>query len=169
MLEDISGLSDQIKNVANIGANLVSLGRAASSKGADKKYAESLNDTITKMNSAILTAQSAALTAQSAQASQSARIRELEQQIVSLEDWNVEKSRYNLVGTAKGTSAYAYLLSQEESCGDEPAHYICTRCYEHRIKSILQFDNLVRKTVCPECKTIFTIHREVASSHGVQL
>ena len=169
MLEDLSELSDQIKNVANIGANLVSLGGAARSKGADEKYAESLNETIAKMNSAILTAQSAALTGQSAQASQSARIHELEQHIVSLEDWNVEKSRYKLVGTAKGITAFAYVLSQEQVRGDEPAHYICTRCYQHRIKSILQFDSLVRKTVCPECKTIFTIHHEVASSHGVQL
>ncbi len=90
------------------------------------------------------------------------KIRQLEEKVASLEAWNTEKQRYQLVDIGEGTFAFA--LKQSMS-GGEPPHYICANCYEHSEKSILQHTHL------PSGSDSMTCHRCHAKSvirHGYQ-
>lgn len=166
-MDNISELAEVFKTAADIGRSLVSLGRVAESRGAEGDYANSLNNAIAEMNVAILDAQSVAIEAQAGQMRQSQRIRELEQEIADLSDWDAEKARYKLVQIRDTVAAYAYLLSQEAAHEGEPLHYICTQCYQDRIKSIIQYDRRASRHICPRCQTPFSIHNSVANRHGV--
>ena len=172
MTDDVSFFNPvNLKTAVDIGKTLLSLARQAESKGLDAKYAADLNDKIAEMQFALFDAQSDALASQEAQSKQSARIRELEQTIAEFEDWETEKARYKLVNTSEvaGLAGYVYLLRKEAAYENEPLHYICPKCYYHKIKSILQ--GIIRgeskRDICPECGATFTIIHDIARSHGV--
>ena len=167
MLENISEFTEVFKAAAKIGGQLVTLGQAAKARGAEEDYANTLNGAIAEMNETILSAQSTAIAAQAAQMSQFQRIRSLEQEITNLRDWDVEKSRYKLVQISDSVAAYAYLLRQEAAPDGEPLHYICTQCYQDKVKSIIQYDRTMRRHICPKCQTSYAIRSSVANSHGV--
>ena len=166
MVDDISAF-DQLKTVADIGRALLPLVREAKSKGLDAQSADALNSKIAEMQGAVLDAQNDALASQQVQSKQTTKIRELEQTIAEFEGWESEKERYKLVN-AGPHAAFVYLLRQEAAQEDEPLHYICPRCYNNRIKSIIQRTgvNGRMRTVCLECKSTFQIDFEIARSHG---
>ena len=140
MLDDISTF-EQVRIAIGIARELVSLGREAKSKGLEAAHAERLNNAIIDMQAAVLEAQSDAITSQQAHSRQNARIAEIEQAVSNFQDWETEKARYALVNTGTGNydGVFVYLLRSESAQG-EPPHYICPRCFEQRIKSILQRD-----------------------------
>ena len=168
MTEDVS-LFSAIKPVADIVKTLAPIVREAKSKGLDPQYADDLNNIIADMQGAVLDAQSDALTAQQIQAEQLAKIRELEQTIAEFENWEAEKARYKLVSASRiREGTFVYLL-REEAAENEPQHYICPKCYEAKIKSILQLGLFyyTLEAKCPECQTKFIVDDGVARSHGV--
>ena len=167
MLENLSEFTEVFKAAARIGSQLITLGQAATSKGAEESYANSLNETISEMNETILSAQSTAIAAQAAQMSQLQKIHALEQEIADLHDWDVEKTRYGLVQVSENVAAFAYLLKKDAAQVGEPLHYICTQCYQDRVKSIIQYNRTTRRHICPKCQTVYTIQYAVASSHGI--
>lgn len=81
-----------------------------------------------------------------------AKIRELENQLKAREDWNTEKTRYELVSPWKG-AAQVYALKNELSNG-EAAHLLCTNCFHSSRKTILtpQSKEGWVYMVCPSCK-----------------
>lgn len=105
----------------------------------------------------ILAAQSSALAAQSQHFSLLDQIRELEKEIAKVKAWDEQKQRYALVAPWQGAVVYAL---KKESANSEPAHWICTRCYEDGRRSILS-DILKVPTTgprhvgldCPVCKS----------------
>lgn len=76
------------------------------------------------------------LEASDTQASLLARIKELEQQIASFEDWNREKERYQLKAIDTGAFAYMHKIGMEAG---EPAVWLCQTCFQKRHVSPLQF------------------------------
>ncbi len=162
-----------LKAAADIAKTFIPLIQEAKSKGLDSQYAAELNGKIADMQFALIDAQSDALASQEAQSKQSARIRELEQTIAEFENWEAEKARYKLVNASWAGATLIYLLRGNDAQKDEPLHYICPKCYNRRVKSILQsrmlniHGKLVMDTSCPECESEFALSVEITRSHGV--
>ena len=111
---------------------------------------------VIELQGVILAAQSSALAAQSDQFALLERVRNLEAKIVKLEAWNAEKQRYEL--TEVGTGVFTYILKAPMK-GPQPIHCICSECYEHGHKSVLQWAGNMYGSVtlkCPKCKTEIT-------------
>lgn len=87
-----------------------------------------------ELQQVILSAQSSALTAQSEQFTLLQEIRDLKEEVASVKAWNEQKQRYALVSPWPGAVTYAL---KKESAGSEPAHWICTTCYENGRRSIV--------------------------------
>ena len=151
MIDNFTDLDgDAIKSAIRIARNLISLARESSSKGVDSEYAESLNSLATDMYESIMDAQIKTLASQEVQAEQANRIRELEQAVRDTDNWEAEKARYILV---ENDGLFVYKLREYTVGSGEPLHYICPRCYENRIKSILQGYGMGH--YCLNCKGIF--------------
>ncbi len=84
----------------------------------------------------ILEAQRALSSAQETQSTQTARIRNLEQEIMELKDWEGEKQRYHLKNIDRG--AVAYVMKPGMENGEDP-HWLCPNCFNRRQKSFLQY------------------------------
>jgi Zn finger protein HypA/HybF involved in hydrogenase expression len=106
-------------------------------------------DTAVAINSAVIELQENILSAQSAQAALIERISTLEKEVAGFERWDAEKERYELKEIFPGSFARAI---KENARGSEPAHLICTTCYEDRKKRVLQQADSSHLS-CPECKT----------------
>lgn len=108
---------------------------------------------VVELNGVLMGLQSQLYAAQMERAALSGRIAELEAKVASYETWEQEKQRYQLHQFAEG--GFAYALTQEMR-GSEPTHYICSRCYEDGIKSILQRgnDGWFRALVCHRCSSV---------------
>lgn len=89
---------------------------------------------VTDLYDIILSGQAAAFEENLKQRTLLEEVRELKEQIASLEAWNAEKQRYALAEPWSGAVVYAL---KESAASGEPPHYICTHCYEDRRKSIL--------------------------------
>jgi hypothetical protein len=63
------------------------------------------------------------------------RIRELEDQVERMKDWETQKQRYKLVAPFPGCMVYALQKSMSEG---EPPHYLCASCFQEGARSILQ-------------------------------
>ncbi|NQV55929.1 MAG: hypothetical protein HQ503_08740 [Rhodospirillales bacterium] len=111
---------------------------------------------VAELNAVVLSAQQSALASQAEQAAMSRRIDALEKQIAEMEAWAAEKERYQLTDFGGGT--FAYTLKPDMESG-EPAHRICTNCFQNSQKSILQSsgqNHYSQDTYdCPACKTHF--------------
>ena len=82
------------------------------------------------------------------------RIRALEKEIADVKAWEATKQRYVMYSPSPGVFVYAL---KKECNGTEPAHWICTKCYEEGGKRILQknFGGTGRRWlyVCLHCKS----------------
>lgn len=106
---------------------------------------------VIELQSAILAAQSSALSANAAQSAMVDEIRQLKEEIARMKAWDTQKQRYKLASPWDGSVVYGLKESMSEG---EPAHWICTKCYEDGRKSIL---NPIRRDdgryvlACPVC------------------
>jgi hypothetical protein len=124
-----------------------------------------IQDKAIELQGAILAAQQSALAAQSAQFALSDRVRELEQEIVQLEDWEREKQRYEL--KAIDGRVFAYMPKPGMADG-EPPHWLCANCFNRRQKGFLQFKGQDRSPSgsrsdtstygCDTCKASLKVH-----------
>ena len=90
---------------------------------------------VIELQSAILSAQSSALAANADQAAMAEEIRKLREQLAFAEAWNQEKQRYELLALEPGVFAYSLKKATAE---EEPAHWVCARCFNTGAKYILQ-------------------------------
>ena len=107
---------------------------------------------VIELQSAILAAQGSALAAQSDQSSMAQRIRELEEEVARVREWEEQKQRYTLHKFPSG--AFAYGLKPESANG-EPMHYVCAKCLNRGRKTILQESksgDYGTAMACHECK-----------------
>jgi hypothetical protein len=137
------------------------LGAALSSLKAAKDIAEAMvglrdgaafQQKQIEFQSKLIDANNAAFAAQDERAAMLQRISQLEKQIADFEAWEAESQRYRLTQLAPGTVTY---LLKEEADRAEPAHCICSNCYEDRKKSILHIfkSSLGEAHIsCPRCK-----------------
>ena len=133
-------------------------GLNAAAKGA------AINDVKFKLGQHILDAQAALTAANSAQADAAETIRQLEQEIVRLKQWEGEKERYELKRYNPGSLAYS--LKPDMAQG-EPPHRLCANCYQQGKKAILQATHRTpgryREHICPSCQSTFEMGEETES------
>jgi hypothetical protein len=112
---------------------------------------------VIELQSVILAAQSSAISAQSDQFAMLEEVRALKEEVARVKAWDKTKERYILAEVAPQT--YVYVL-KPESQPPEPSHWICTKCYEDRKRSIIQVKAKGSGTtwyICFECKSEFHI------------
>ena len=95
-----------------------------------------INEVKIGLQHSLLEAQSALFAAQQAEAAATARIHDLEQEIVKLKDWVGEKKNYQLKNIDPKSVAYVPKPGMED--GEAP-YWLCTNCFENGKKSHLQF------------------------------
>lgn len=117
------------------------------------KVTSEVQGKVIELQSALMSAQSSALEATNAQYSLQERVRELESQLRSFQDWGDQEKRYALVSPWKGP-AQVYAL-KKESASEERAHYLCTNCFHARKRIILNPTNKDGWVylACPSCKS----------------
>lgn len=126
--------------------------------------ANAVNEVKFNLQSHLLDAQQGLFAAQEAQAALTSRIRELEQRIVEMKDWEAEKGRYQLHDIGRGAMAYVVKPGMENG---EPAHWLCVKCFSHGQKSFMQFKGQDRRPGggngenstygCDACKASLTV------------
>jgi hypothetical protein len=152
--------------IAEIGAGLSSLNAALDlAKGLNATATQAtINDVKIELQQRILDAQGALHAANTAQSASADRIRDLEQQIVQLKDWETEKEQYELKQVVVGIVAY---MPKPGVPAAQTPHYLCANCFEHGRKRYLQrrhvSDDRASFLQCNECKADLKI-----SGSGVQ-
>lgn len=101
----------------------------------DVKTMAEVQGKVIELQSAILHAQSSALSANADQAQMAEEIRHLKAELLKARGWEVERQRYVLYAIRGGGVLYAVKFDQAQP--GEPAHYLCTNCYEQGRKSIV--------------------------------
>jgi hypothetical protein len=121
-----------------------------------------------EFQSKLIDANSSALAAQDERATLLQRIGDLEKEVTRLKTWDAEKQRYHLTDVGDGTFAYS---PKDAMSSGEPAHYICTNCYENAKKSILHHMKTGGGThvlTCASCGTkLVVLHGYVPPSYAL--
>jgi hypothetical protein len=112
------------------------------------KGLKDINDAAIR-NGAVIDLQEKILTAREEQTALLQRVGDLEKEVAGFEKWEAEKENYDLKLVYEDTFAYA---RKPIAGATAPSHFICTKCYEHRKKSILQRADSAH-VFCPECST----------------
>jgi hypothetical protein len=116
-----------------------------------------INSVKIELQGLILDAHQGLFAAQEAQSADARRIAELEQEIVRLKDWSAEQERYQLVDIWRGSVAY---MPKPEMDEGEPAHWLCSNCFNQRRKSFLVFQGQVGPNAhykCGSCNATMTV------------
>jgi len=87
------------------------------------------------LQNVILDAQQALFAANEAQSTLTQRVHDLEQELMSLKDWNAEADRYELTQIEGALSAYVLKKGME---GRQEPHWLCANCFQDKHKSFLQ-------------------------------
>lgn len=155
-LTAMSALTSSLKATADIAKLIVGI-----------RDEQMIREKAVELTTVIMSAQSGALAAQTAQFELIDRIRNLEQQVKDLEDWNLERQRYQLKEVAPAVFAYVTKPGMENG---EPSHGICAACYQRGRKSLLQQETRdpgrVHYAVCHDCgaELILAGHRNETPS-----
>lgn len=129
-----------------------------------------LQSKVFELQREILSAQQAAMQSQYGEFELIAKVKNLEQELADLKNWDLELARYQLVDYGSGTFAYEI---KEDCKGGEPSHKACPACLQNKKKSILQFrgTNFSHQAVfdCPSCNKTFELgspQQSTTSSSG---
>lgn len=87
-----------------------------------------------RRNDAVIELQERILSAQSAQSTLVEQVGDLEKEVARLKAWDTDKQRYKLTELRPGVVAFSLKEGMENG---EPAHKLCTACYESGFKSYL--------------------------------
>ena len=142
MMDWIGGAYSGIKAATDITQSMLTL-----------KTDAAVTTKVVELNGVLLGLQSQLNTAHAEHSTLTSRIRDLEAEIAHFKRWEQEKERYQLHQFPTGTLAY---LIKPEVQGSEPAHYICSACYQNGIKSLLQAceDGWFKAFKCHPCGSV---------------
>jgi hypothetical protein len=109
-------------------------------------------DDAVRRNAAVIDLQEKILAAQQAQAALVEQVAEFEKEVSRLKAWDADKQRYELTEARPGMMTYTLKKGMENG---EPAHHLCTNCYNDGVKSIMQtetrFPGRYPVLVCHRC------------------
>ena len=155
--------------VAEISAGLAGIKAALDiAKGFNnlKREAE-IKSAVADLTSVLMDAQRDAIDAYQQQNTLLDRVRELEEEITTFENWDAEAERYELSDIGEGVVAF---VLKEEAGGDEISHKLCPNCFEQRTKSYLQIEfrsvGRAKVAVCNGCGLEAYVEGERHKEHG---
>ena len=157
MLEMIQGAYNGLKTAGDIAQGFIAL-----------KTEADINRAVIDIQRHVLDAQRALMEADALHSSDMRSIADFEQEIIRLKDWSAERQRYQLVDVWHG--AFAYMLKPEMRAG-EPAHWLCTNCFDQGRKSFMQNKGGVSDTQfgCDGCKASFRVANRVRPTYPESL
>ena len=157
----VAEVGQAIEPYARVLQNLTNLAKAVTGKKASGDSGASYDIQRNELLEIVSAAQLAAIEAQTVQAEQSARIRELEEEIKRYDDWEQEQHRYLLKQV--GEAGFVYCLKDEYISEDEPRHFICPTCAGNSKKTLIQQEHNIspkfRQLKCPQCGTTIAFSR----------
>jgi len=137
---------------------ITNLGKVANDIASASNEAKR-NAQLIEFQRAIIQLQSSIASVQAQNASLLREKNDLEEQIVRSKKWENEKQRYALANILEGASVpYALKKSMSQS---EPAHWLCTNCFNKGTKSVLNTREGARgfsMLACPVCKAHLQSH-----------
>lgn len=133
----IGGAISGLKTATDIAKGLVSINTAVE-----------VNAKAIELQQALLSAYADAVSAKETQTALQEEIRELKRQLSNNEEFVADMKRYKLDVPWPGATVYAL---EEAMCNGEPAHYLCTNCYQKKQKSILQVTTNSNGWACFDC------------------
>lgn len=89
---------------------------------------------VSEVNSKLMQANAVALASQEKQSSLSARVQELEQEIVRFKNWEAEASEYETLEIARGVFGQ---LKKNRVGTLESAHKLCSNCFNQQTNQIV--------------------------------
>eukprot|EP00456_Euglypha_rotunda_P079667 TRINITY_DN766_c0_g1_i6.p1 TRINITY_DN766_c0_g1~~TRINITY_DN766_c0_g1_i6.p1 ORF type:complete len:152 (-),score=25.63 TRINITY_DN766_c0_g1_i6:11-466(-) len=122
-----------------------------SKKFLEMKSVAEAQGLVIALQSEILSAQTFASKALSDQVALSEEVRALKEEVARIKAWEEEKERYALIGPFPKSGGFVYALKEDRK-GAEPPHWICTRCFEDGLKSILSAKAEIGRAVQQECR-----------------
>lgn len=142
-------------NVASIRSMLRSA-KAASDDPWVTRTLQEADTLVARINDLTVLAQADALSSQA----ECARLR---QRLMALENWDSLAQRYSLIQVNPGQFVYHCQMAYEQ-----PAHYACAACFNRRIRSVLQADQVhegARRFCCSRCSfTVWISHEQAHPS-----
>jgi hypothetical protein len=111
---------------------------------------------VIELNSKLIEAQQAIFAISESHGQAKDRIKELEEQISKMNNWDHEKARYTLKSPWPGVPVTVYHLKKSHANGEEP-HWLCPNCFEVGRKSVLNTMQKRGERVhlsCPSCKAL---------------
>lgn len=115
-----------------------------------------LKQKVAELQQLIFDARQSAFDAQSDLATVKGQMAECKRQLADFKKWDDDKGRYALF-QPQNVQAVVYSVRKSASLG-EPAHYLCTNCYQKNTKSIInnsQGKDRQTSFLCPVCKAEF--------------
>ena len=115
---------------------------------------------VIELQSIILDVQSNALAAQSEQAALKDKIKDLQNELITIRSWVELAEKYELKEIDSGVFVYQLKADFRVS---EPNHFLCPNCFQNQQKAILQdtrrtaYDR--RINICPSCKNEYSFGR----------
>src|SRR5829696_10277324 len=100
----------------------------------DVRQTSALREQAIESQAAIIELQTTLLNMQSQYQSLLQEKDTLKKQLADIEDWSTEAAKYELKDLGRGVLVYA---QRPEYNALTPAHWVCTRCYQDRQKSVL--------------------------------
>jgi len=138
MYAEIKSAVDSVKVISNI-----------LNASKDLRNFNELAAVVSEVNAKLLTATAVALDSQEKQTALAERIRQLEEELMQCKNWEDESKNYALQQVGTGVFAYVYKPVVQTS---QPRHWACTKCFENRQRSTLQYwKGYFYK--CPHCGT----------------
>jgi len=111
---------------------------------------------VSEINAKLMDATAVALASQEKQSTLAQRIRELEEELVKLKEWEAKTQNYTLKEVASGIFAYAYTPAMQTS---QPRHWACARCFQDNKLSVLQRQH-PPTYICHSCGSKITPYKD---------
>ena len=128
---------DTINSIVTIGKSLVDFRNALKEDGANTgPMLDEINEQVAQLQTHLLSVGTTAIDLQSENSRLTDHVAKLKAEWAKMEDWSAEKEKYKLTAI-ENTVVYAL---KPDVVGNEPPHWICSRCYEDHQRSILSFE-----------------------------
>jgi hypothetical protein len=149
----IFGVNRQIMAIEfSKAVGLIAAIASAAKRLSDTRVEVKVNDVAIQLQGIVLDLQSEMMIIQSDYQGVLRSKEELEKKLIEQEGWDKERARYHLEKAGAGDWFNFVYALKAGTQPVEPAHWLCTHCYEDKKKSVL-LSRPNSRWYCPRCNT----------------